>query len=459
MKKIFTLISIFSVSVTCLLAQATPNAGFETWTTQGSFFTYDVATGWDSPNSQTATVGTFVCIKTTDKHSGSLAVKLMCKTIAGMQDAPGVTTTGILPTSNGQPITGGVAYTLRPDSIVGWYKYTSVSGDNGFMGFRLYGSGGDNDSVAVGSFNTPASTVSTYTRFSQALTYYSTNAVANSRWLLVSTKNGDIPVIGSTLFVDDLDLIFAVRDSIAITSGTNPMCEGQSVTFTSYEHNGGSTPSYQWQVNGSNVGSNSPTFTSTTLNSGDVVTCILTSNLTGVTVSGSPATSPAITMTVNAAPATPSISPNGFVLTSSASSGNQWYLDGVLISGATGQIHTATQVGNYTVIVTVNGCPSQPSAAVNITTVGISQSANDYFFNVYPNPSDGNFNVSFNITLKATYKLALKNTLGQVVYLETLNDFNGRYSKQMDVSKFGKGIYMISLTNPNNETIKKVVVY
>ncbi len=457
MKKIFTLISIISVATNGLWAQ-TPNAGFETWTTGGSWpFTYDACTGWDSPNSQTATVGTFVCIKTTDKHSGTNAIKLQCKTIAGMQDAPGVATTGVLPLSNGNPITGGVLYTLRPDSIVGWYKYTPASGDNGFIGFRLYGSAtDDNDSIADASFNTPATTVGTYTRFSKALTYFSANAVVNSRWLLCSTKDGNVPVINSTLFVDDLDLIFAVRDSIALTSGTNPMCAGQSATFTAYPHNGGTTPSYQWQVDGVNAGTGA-TFTTSSLTNGQVVTCILTSNLSGVTVSGSPATSPGITVSVGIP--TPTITPNGLVLTSSSATGNQWYLDGVLISGATGQVYTATQIGNYTVIVTANGCTSTESAPINISTVGIGQSGNDYFFTVYPNPSNRNFNVSFNVVLKASYILEMKNTLGQIVYQEILSDYSGRYSKQMDVSQLGKGIYMISLTNPNNETIKKVVIY
>ncbi|MFY9311125.1 MAG: T9SS type A sorting domain-containing protein [Bacteroidia bacterium] len=616
MKNIFTLLSFLLISITGVWAQATPNAGFETWTSSGGFTPYESATGWDSPNSQTAITQIFVCIKTTDMHNGSYAMKLISKSVLG-QIAPGVATTGTLPSSNGGSITGGIPYTLRPDSIVGWYKYTpGAAGDNGFAGFRLYGAGGDNDSIASATFNTPSATISSYMRFSAPLTYFSSNAVANSRWLLCSTKDGANAVLNSTVFFDDLDLIFVVKDSIGITSGTNPACEGQSLTFTSYPHNGGTNPTYQWKVDGVNVGTNSPTYTTSTLTNGQVVTCELTSNLSGVTISGgttvtsnaitvnitsvptptitqngpvltsssatgnqwylngniisgatsqtytttqsgsytvvvtsngctsaasaavtvsstftagvsisgdnaacvgesltftatptnggttpsyqwkvdgtnvgtdsptyttstltsgqvvtcvmtsnlsgvqgNPATSNAITVTLSTAPATPVITQNGATLTSDASAGNQWYLNGNIISGATGQTYTATQNGSYTVVVTVAGCSSAASTAVSVINAGIDQLANNSFFTIYPNPNEGNFNIDFRTSVKATYTLELKNTLGQVVYKEMLNDFNGQYQKQIDVNQFGKGLYMISVRNSHSGIIKKVVVY
>ncbi len=84
--------------------------------------------------------------------------------------------------------------------------------------------------------------------------------------------------------------------SIAITAGTNPSNPGASVTFKATPTNGGTTPSYQWKVNGTNVGTNSNTYTTTTLTQGALVQCIMTSNLSGVV--GSPASSNIINMTV-----------------------------------------------------------------------------------------------------------------------------------------------------------------
>jgi len=73
-----------------------------------------------------------------------------------------------------------------------------------------------------------------------------------------------------------------VTASVSVTS-TTIGCVGTSITFTANPVNGGTAPSYQWKVNGGNVGTNSPTFTSSTLNENDVVTVVMTSNATCVT--------------------------------------------------------------------------------------------------------------------------------------------------------------------------------
>ncbi|HEY8401659.1 MAG TPA: T9SS type A sorting domain-containing protein, partial [Cytophagaceae bacterium] len=66
--------------------------------------------------------------------------------------------------------------------------------------------------------------------------------------------------------------------SIAITSGANSICEGTNVTFTATATHGGTTPVYQWKVNGNNVGTGA-TFAISTLKDNDVITCELTSSL------------------------------------------------------------------------------------------------------------------------------------------------------------------------------------
>ncbi len=244
--------------------------------------------------------------------------------------------------------------------------------------------------------------------------------------------------------------------SAVITAGTNPICAGQSVTFTATPTNGGTTPVYQWKVNGVNAGTNSPTFTTTSLTTGQIVTCVLTSNLPGVT--GSPATSSGITMTVNALPAVPTITQLGLVLTSSSLTGNQWYMGGIIIPAATSPVYTVLLPAIFTLKVTVNGCTSPSSLPVNVSTLGIEKQGDTDFFNVYPNPSEGICTVSFNAATADSYRLVFTNALGQMVYQESLKNFGGEYSKQIDVSQFGKGIYLINLSSSDTQIVKKVFV-
>ncbi|MBS1734567.1 MAG: hypothetical protein JST02_14825, partial [Bacteroidetes bacterium] len=83
--------------------------------------------------------------------------------------------------------------------------------------------------------------------------------------------------------------------SVSIVASDNPVCPSATVTFTATVINGGPSPSYQWQVNGANVGTNSSTYSYIPSN-GDIVTVIVNGN--GACTYGNPATSNAITMSV-----------------------------------------------------------------------------------------------------------------------------------------------------------------
>lgn len=100
----------------------------------------------------------------------------------------------------------------------------------------------------------------------------------------------------------------AVTPSVTISTLNTNICSGSTAFFSSSSVNGGSTPVYQWQVNGVNVGTSSPTFSSSALTNGSQVKLLMTSSAN--CPSSTTVISNIITMTVNPT-LTPSITISG----------------------------------------------------------------------------------------------------------------------------------------------------
>ncbi len=86
---------------------------------------------------------------------------------------------------------------------------------------------------------------------------------------------------------------------VSVTIAASPsgsICPSTPVTFTATPVNGGSTPTYQWTLNGGPVGTNAATYNNSTLADNDQVRVTLTSSLR--CTSGNPAQSNILTMDV-----------------------------------------------------------------------------------------------------------------------------------------------------------------
>lgn len=86
-------------------------------------------------------------------------------------------------------------------------------------------------------------------------------------------------------------------------------------------------------------------------------------------------------------PAKPVITVDGGngLLTSSAAAGNQWYLNGTSIAGATGQAIDIRTEGSYTVRVTIDDCAGASSDPKQIIVTGIEHELS--VFRLFPNPA------------------------------------------------------------------------
>ena len=139
------------------------------------------------------------------------------------------------------------------------------------------------------------------------------NSYSNNTLATGNTISCDITVSGgcvTTTSASSNTITMAVNPivipsvNISITTGSTPTCTGNALTLTATPTNGGVSPSYQWKLNGSNVGSNSTTYSNTNITDGSSVTCVMTSNAACV----SPTTATSNTITINNnTPAQPSV--------------------------------------------------------------------------------------------------------------------------------------------------------
>lgn len=173
--------------------------------------------------------------------------------------------------------------------------------------------------------------------------------------------------------------------SISIAASQNNICAGTQVTFTVTPTNGGSNPTYQWNKNGSNVGSNQPTYSYVPVN-GDIITCVLTSGLT--CTSGNPATSNSITMSVTpmvsvgvaiGASANPVTAGTAVTFTANPTNGGtsptfQWKVNGV-VTGTNTSTLTFTPVNGDQVFCLLTSsltCVNNSVATSNVITMSVN---------------------------------------------------------------------------------------
>jgi gliding motility-associated-like protein len=106
-----------------------------------------------------------------------------------------------------------------------------------------------------------------------------------------------VPTAVSNTIVEQVQA--AVSSSVSIDASATTICSGAEVTFTATAVNGGSSPAYQWLINGADVGAGKSVFTDNDLANGDMVSCMVTSSLS---CSAPAASQNQVQMTVNANP-------------------------------------------------------------------------------------------------------------------------------------------------------------
>ncbi len=264
---------------------------------------------------------------------------------------------------------------------------------------------------------------------------WNNNVSNNVAFVPGSTATYTVTAVGANNCTNTDQMVLTVLALPDVNAGADQtICSGSTATL-----NGSGANTYLWNNGVVNSVAFAPTATQTY-------------TVTGTALNGCQA-SDQVVVTVNATPvALVSVVNDVTVAASPAGMNYQWIncASGTDIPTATTAQFTATANGSYAVIVTsLQGC-EDVSDCITISSVGLDQ-INISDMNVFPNPTNGEVNVSMPENMNADVQIF--DAQGKLV-AEQLNVTN---NGKLNISNVTPGVYMVRLTAENAVETFRVV--
>jgi len=147
-------------------------------------------------------------------------------------------------------------------------------------------------------------------------------------------------------------------------------------------------------------------------------------------------------------------------LVSTIASGHQWYVNDTAINGANTNHYKPSRSGTYKVIVTDGfGC-QKTSNNINVVITAIDPVvlAREIKLSVSPNPNNGLFNLSFEVSTKADLTIDMLSASGQRVYNSSYSSFSGKFSKQIRVNHVSSEFYVLKIQHNKKTYLQKILI-
>ncbi len=152
---------------------------------------------------------------------------------------------------------------------------------------------------------------------------------------------------------------------------------------------------------------------------------------------------------------TPSTMGNDGTATANASGSTPPYIY-AWSDGQTGTTATGLAPGTYTVVVTdANGCTTNASVFVD-NMIAINNLENLSAFNVYPNPTNGQFVVDLSFSSFEHINISLVNTIGQVMYKEVKSGMD--FNIPIDLATQAAGVYFVVISTDRGRVTERIVL-
>lgn len=122
----------------------------------------------------------------------------------------------------------------------------------------------------------------------------------------------------------------------------------------------------------------------------------------------------------------------------------------------------AAGVGSHTITYTItdgNGCSNSSSQNIMVNNcIGIIESSNTYFVNVYPNPTQGTFTLAIDNASIDELLISIVDMQGKEVFAVREKNIATEYKQQIDLSDVSKGIYFIKLSTGSDVKVQKLII-
>ncbi|RZK77437.1 MAG: T9SS type A sorting domain-containing protein, partial [Pedobacter sp.] len=150
------------------------------------------------------------------------------------------------------------------------------------------------------------------------------------------------------------------------------------------------------------------------------------------------------------------ITRNNDELISSIATGNQWYINGEKIDGATSRSYKPSKAGKYQVWASINsGC-----TAISEEFVFLSADKDDseIKLSVFPLPASKNLTVAFELPEAQGVIISIVNIVGQKVYEQNKGTQKGVVIENLDISKLARGTYILNIKTKDKTYSKKIAI-
>lgn len=314
----------------------------------------------------------------------------------------------------------------------------------------------------------PRSTGPTYT--------YSPADLDVVRCLLTSNAQCAIPDTASANIT--ISIIPARVPAVTISVPNDTVCSPSVIAYSVTPVNGGTTPIYQWNKNGVNVGTG-PIYGTIPAN-GDIVYCTMTSNLWCITAPTATSntiimhleTPAANTVSVHASKSAIFIGTVDTFIAVAPHAGStalyQWRINGVAVPGVTSPIYITDSLKPgqvITCLVTSDDVCVTPHTvgSLGITVLvatGVNNQVAANGFTLMPNPNNGSFTIKGSSgSADENVALEITNMVGQVVYRETVPVQNGMLDKQISVgNELPNGLYLLHIMKDGEPTVIRFTI-